>query len=162
MEEGTNGILLKTEGFEERCPYRNLVESLMYLYQGTRPDLIFAINILSRFNTSYKQEHWRAAKRLLRQEITQITQRDSELQTEIWTTILSILLATQLRGFPKHLSMIRDQWLVIYLFHVEDLSRGQRTGQLLLQSPVPKLIICPLCQSREKQSVYITFVMNCA
>ena len=66
MEEGTNGTLLKTEGVDERYPYRNLIGSLMYLYQGTRPDLSFAINTLSRFNTSYKQEHWRAAKRVLR------------------------------------------------------------------------------------------------
>ena len=66
MEEGTSSTLFKSDGCDERYPYRNLVGALMYLYQGTRPDMSFAINTLSRFNTSYKQEHWNAAKRVLK------------------------------------------------------------------------------------------------
>ena len=44
---------------------RNL-GALMYLYQGTRPDISFVIITLSRFNTSYKHELWHAAKRVLK------------------------------------------------------------------------------------------------
>lgn len=32
----------------------------MYLTQGTRPDLAFAINSVCRYNTCYTEEHWTA------------------------------------------------------------------------------------------------------
>ena len=66
MEEGTNGAVLKTPGMDEEYLYRSLVGTLIYLYQATRPDLTFAVNILSRFNNCYKAEHWQAAERVLR------------------------------------------------------------------------------------------------
>ena len=50
IEEGTTATLTKTDGYDESFPYRSLVGSLMYVYQATRPDLSFAINILSRFS----------------------------------------------------------------------------------------------------------------
>ncbi|KAL4031555.1 hypothetical protein IC575_009840 [Cucumis melo] len=45
--------------------YRNLVGSLMYL-TATRPDILFAVSMLSRFMTNPKRSHWEAGKRVLR------------------------------------------------------------------------------------------------
>ena len=47
-------------------PYRELIGSLMYLAVATRPDIAYAVNFLSQFNTCYTKEHWIAGKRVLR------------------------------------------------------------------------------------------------
>ena len=54
------------EGTDEELPYQKLVGSLMYLSVSTRPDITYAVSALSQFNTNYRQEHWIAAKRVLR------------------------------------------------------------------------------------------------
>ena len=38
----------------------------MYLSVSTRPDITYAVSALSQFNTNYRQEHWIAAKIVLR------------------------------------------------------------------------------------------------
>jgi hypothetical protein len=45
--------------------YRQLIGSLMYLV-NTRPDIFFAVNTLSQFQVEPRQEHWIAAKHVLR------------------------------------------------------------------------------------------------
>lgn len=47
-------------------PYRELVGGLLYISQGTRPDISFAVNTLSIFNNNPGKAHWIAAKRVLR------------------------------------------------------------------------------------------------
>lgn len=47
-------------------PYRELVGGLVYISQGTRPDISFAVNALSIFNDNPGRAHWTAAKRVLR------------------------------------------------------------------------------------------------
>lgn len=47
-------------------PYREAVGSLLFLVQGTRPDLAFAVSNVSRFNDKYNDSHWVAVKRILR------------------------------------------------------------------------------------------------
>lgn len=47
-------------------PYQNLIGSLMYLSVCTRPDIAHTVNHLSQFNTCFTEEHWIAAKRVLR------------------------------------------------------------------------------------------------
>lgn len=47
-------------------PFQSLIGRLMYLVQGTRPDITFATNFLSQFTKSFSHEHWRMAKRILR------------------------------------------------------------------------------------------------
>uniref|UniRef100_A0A0A9X0C4 Copia protein n=1 Tax=Lygus hesperus TaxID=30085 RepID=A0A0A9X0C4_LYGHE len=47
-------------------PYQSLIGSLMYLSIATRPDIAHAISYLSQFNSRYSNEHWVAAKRVLR------------------------------------------------------------------------------------------------
>lgn len=47
-------------------PYQELVGCLLYLVQGTRPDIAFAVNDVSRFNLNHRTVHWKAVKRILR------------------------------------------------------------------------------------------------
>lgn len=47
-------------------PYQSLIGALMYLAVTTRPDIAYAVNYLSQFNTNYDIEHWKGAKRVLR------------------------------------------------------------------------------------------------
>jgi len=51
---------------EEDYPFRELIGSLMYLSTCTRPDISYAVNSLSQFNNNFGNEHWIAAKRILR------------------------------------------------------------------------------------------------
>lgn len=45
--------------------YRSLVGSLVYL-TATRPDMVFAVSMISRFMESPKSSHWEAGKRILK------------------------------------------------------------------------------------------------
>lgn len=47
-------------------PYRELVGSLIYLANATRPDIVFAANELSRFCSDPGEGHWILAKRVIR------------------------------------------------------------------------------------------------
>jgi hypothetical protein len=47
-------------------PYRELVGSLQYAATGTRPDICFAVSLLSRYLDKPEQRHWSAGKRILR------------------------------------------------------------------------------------------------
>lgn len=49
-----------------KLPYQNVIGSLMYLLQMTRPDLAYTVSTMSRYNTCYGQEHWKVLKRTLR------------------------------------------------------------------------------------------------
>lgn len=46
--------------------FRELVGSLMYLSVATRPDIAHSVSVLSQFNENPNEEHWGAAKRVLR------------------------------------------------------------------------------------------------
>ena len=50
----------------KNIPYQEAVGCLMYLSQCTRPDILFAVNLLSRFNNNPGPKHWEAVKHLLR------------------------------------------------------------------------------------------------
>ena len=47
-------------------PYREAVGSLMYAALGTRPDIAFAVQTVSRFSTKPGPAHWEAVKRIFR------------------------------------------------------------------------------------------------
>lgn len=49
-----------------KVPYQELIGSLLYLAQGTRPDISFAVNDASRFNKQHCTEHWEAVLRILK------------------------------------------------------------------------------------------------
>lgn len=50
----------------ERFPYREAIGSLLFLSMITRPDISFAVNLLSRFCEKPQMIHWRAVKRVIR------------------------------------------------------------------------------------------------
>lgn len=55
---------------EKECmkntPYASAVGSLMYAQVCTRPDIAFAVSVLSRFQSNPGPEHWKAAKKVMR------------------------------------------------------------------------------------------------
>lgn len=56
----------KEEQEANKLPYQNLIGSLMYLAVSTRPDIAHAVSVLSQFNSNFGEQHWAAAKRVLR------------------------------------------------------------------------------------------------
>jgi len=50
---------------DSALPYHELLGSL-YLAQGTRPDVVYAVSALGQYNTRYSKIHWACAKRMLR------------------------------------------------------------------------------------------------
>lgn len=46
-------------------PYQEAIGSLLYLSQGTGPDLTYIVNCLSRDNSEPTSEHWAATKRVV-------------------------------------------------------------------------------------------------
>lgn len=47
-------------------PYQEAIGCLLYLSQGTRPDIAYIVNSLSRFNNQPTITHWTAVKRVFR------------------------------------------------------------------------------------------------
>lgn len=62
-----NSKLMKEDGAKkiDENVYRSLVGCLLYLI-STRPDLMVAVNMLSRFRQEPNEIHFQAAKRVLR------------------------------------------------------------------------------------------------
>lgn len=54
------------KGPKSNAPYRQLIGGLMYLTVSTRPDIAFVVHKLSQFLENPSDEHWTAAKRVLR------------------------------------------------------------------------------------------------
>lgn len=52
--------------YMKKVPYREVVGKLQYTSQGTRPDITFAVNTVSRYLENPGKEHWSAVKRILR------------------------------------------------------------------------------------------------
>lgn len=46
--------------------YRNLIGALLYISSGTRPDIYYCVNYLSRFQKCYDQSHYKYALRILK------------------------------------------------------------------------------------------------
>ena len=47
-------------------PYANTVSCMMYAMVLTRPDIFYALSVVSRYMVSLGKEHWRAVKWLIR------------------------------------------------------------------------------------------------
>lgn len=47
-------------------PYLSAIGALMYLANGTRPDIAFAVNLLARFSSAPTKRHWNDIKHILR------------------------------------------------------------------------------------------------
>uniref|UniRef100_A0A5S6R247 Reverse transcriptase Ty1/copia-type domain-containing protein n=1 Tax=Trichuris muris TaxID=70415 RepID=A0A5S6R247_TRIMR len=53
-----------SEETTESLPYKELIGSLLYLAQRTRPDISFAVAKLSQYCSNFTEQHWTAAKRV--------------------------------------------------------------------------------------------------
>lgn len=66
----SNQFLTKQMGsdteYMNQKSYRELVGSLIFLANATRPDLAFTASVLSRFCTNPEEAHWKLTKRVLR------------------------------------------------------------------------------------------------
>lgn len=62
----TNLKLNQAKMIDERIKYRNLIGELLYISTGTRPDIAYSVNYLSRFQSCYDQTHFRYAMRILK------------------------------------------------------------------------------------------------
>lgn len=51
---------------KEKVPYREAVGSLLYLAGATRPDIIYAVNVLNRHQLNPTQNEWTMIKRVFR------------------------------------------------------------------------------------------------
>lgn len=52
--------------YMDSIPYANIVGSLMYAMVCTRPDIAYAVSIVSRFMSNPGNSHWQALKWILR------------------------------------------------------------------------------------------------
>lgn len=50
----------------QSVPYKEAVGSLTYIAQATRPDIAFAVNMVSKFCSNPGRKHWEAVKRIIR------------------------------------------------------------------------------------------------
>ena len=65
MATGTKLSKYDEGSYVDPTLYKRLVGSLMYL-TTTRPDIMFAVSIISRFMEAPNSAHWQAGKRILR------------------------------------------------------------------------------------------------
>ena len=49
-----------------RIPYREAIGSLLYVAQISRPDIYYAVHVLSQYNSNPGKEHWKGIKRIFR------------------------------------------------------------------------------------------------
>ena len=50
----------------ENVKYTNLIGELLYISTGTRPDIAYSVNYLSRFQSCYNETHFNYALRVLK------------------------------------------------------------------------------------------------
>jgi len=65
VEPGLKLVKDESEKSMDNTLFKQVVGSLRYLY-NTRPDISFAVGLISRFSDDPKASHWVAAKRILR------------------------------------------------------------------------------------------------
>lgn len=51
--------------FMKNIPYMSVVGAILFLMQGTHPDLSYIASVLGQFNSCPGPQHWSAAKRVL-------------------------------------------------------------------------------------------------
>ena len=61
-----NDDLLNQTKTRENVPYREAVSSVLYLAGATRPDISYAVNVLSRHQVSPTGKDWKMVKRVFR------------------------------------------------------------------------------------------------
>lgn len=62
----TNLKLEQSQVVDESIKYRNIIGELLYISTGTRPDVAYSVNYLSRYQSCYNQTHFKYAMRVLK------------------------------------------------------------------------------------------------
>lgn len=62
----TNLKLEQAKEVDENIKYRNIIGELLYISTGTRPDVAYSVNYLSRFQSCYNRTHYKYALRVLK------------------------------------------------------------------------------------------------
>lgn len=62
----TNLKLEPADEINEQVRYRNLIGELLFISTGTRPDITFSVNYLSRFQSCFNETHFKYAMRILK------------------------------------------------------------------------------------------------
>ena len=57
---------IKEENTKREVPYREAVGSLIFAAIVTRPDIAYAVGVVSRFLDKHEDSHWNAVKRIIR------------------------------------------------------------------------------------------------
>lgn len=52
--------------YDKNIPYRQALGSLLYIAGSTRPDIMYAVSILSQFSSCYQAHHWEAVRRVMK------------------------------------------------------------------------------------------------
>lgn len=76
----------KTSDDDIKLPYRSVIGRLSYIALATRPDIAFAVNVLSRHVNAYSRAHWEAAKRVIRYLKTTLTPPPTSLRASLTQT----------------------------------------------------------------------------
>lgn len=62
----TNLKLEQAKEVDKNIKYRNIIGELLYISTGTRPDVAYSVNYLSRFQSCYNRTHYKYALRVLK------------------------------------------------------------------------------------------------
>lgn len=62
----TNLKLEQATEIDESVKFRNIIGELLYISTGTRPDISYSVNYLSRFQSCYDESHFKYALRILK------------------------------------------------------------------------------------------------
>jgi len=62
----TNLKIEQAKEIDESIKYRNLIGELLYISSGTRPDIAYSVNYLSRFKNCFDKTHYKYAMRILK------------------------------------------------------------------------------------------------
>jgi len=60
------GLSKSEENMENAIPYREAVGSLIYIATLSRPDIMYAVSMVSRFLNCYSNVHWNAVKKIFK------------------------------------------------------------------------------------------------
>lgn len=52
--------------YDSTIPYRQALGSLLYIAGSTRPDIAYAVSLLSQFSSCYQEHHWEAVRRVMK------------------------------------------------------------------------------------------------
>lgn len=63
-------------------PYRSIIGALLWIARASRPDIMFAVIFLSKFLACFDEQHFKAAKRVVRYLVTTIDRKLTFHQTE--------------------------------------------------------------------------------